>query len=205
MLKDILIKCFTLTGRDDLAIRLSGYNKILDITDQDLLKEVQSLISHFNFVSHSTFEHYLEFEKSNLVSSNDNRQIDYSKLSSSPVFIKGVEDENYKKVNYTAKTEFLLVPMANTAYYVIYNAIPDEVTELTSDTSHLSSLTEKIIIFGTVSGYLASKGKFAESEYFEKKFFNEAFKIKSKRERRLKSTFCLWEKLLNFIIFTILI
>ena len=191
MLKDILIKCFTLAGRDDIVSKISSCTKLSDIENGDTLREVQAMIGHFNFVTHSTFEHYLELEKCNLVSSNSSFQIDYGKLESSPILIKRVEDENYKSVRYSVKTEFVQVPRANTSYFVTYNSVPDEVLEMCDDTSFLSKTTEKIIIFATVSQYLATKGKFSESEYFEKKFFDEAFKIKSKKERRLKSTFCL--------------
>ena len=191
MLKDVLIKCFTLAGREDIVSKLGACSEIFDLTDTGTINEINSLINHYNFVTHSTFEHYLELEKRELIQSNEKAEIVYSSLSETPVLIKNVENENSRTVRAMIKTNCIIVPKPNCFYYVVYNAIPKEAKSLSDDTSYLSRLTEKIVILGTVSQYLACKGKLIESEYFEKKFFEEAFKIKSKKERRIKSTFCL--------------
>ena len=191
MLKDVLIKCFTLAGREDLVTRLRIYSELSDMNDPSAINEINSLINHYNFVTHSTFEHYLELEKRELVQSNEKGEILYSSLLETPVLIKKVEDESEKQVSVMVKTNCIAVSKANSSYFVTYNAIPSEAKQLSDDTSYLSRLTEKIVILGTVSQYFACKGKLVESEYFEKKFFDEAFKIKSRKERRIKSTFCL--------------
>lgn len=205
MLKNLLIKCAMVCGRSDIADEIKNNLKLDDISDRAIKSEIVNLIDLYNFVASSLFEFYIELERCDVVSSDADKKIDYSRLSRTPIKIKFVTDENHKNINHSVKTEYIKINNANTVVEVTYNYLPDKVVGFSDDISYLSTNLEKTIIYGIVSEFFAGKGKLTESEFFERKFLTSAFNLKSKRERRLKSTFSLWEKLLNIITTMILI
>ena len=78
---------------------------------------------------------------------------------------------------------------SNKTYFVNYKYLPPEISTLDSELK-ISDTLKKILCYGVVSEFLASKNLFNESEFWKTKFLNEIFKVRNKRERRFKSTFC---------------
>ena len=53
------------------------------------------------------------------------------------------------------------------------------------------TIIKKVICYGIVSEAFACKNLFNESEFWKNKFLFEIFKLKTQKERRVKSTFTL--------------
>ena len=60
MLKNILIKCLNLIGREDIILELEKYDSVNEIESADIKNEVIKLINTYNFVVSAIFENYIE-------------------------------------------------------------------------------------------------------------------------------------------------
>ena len=206
MFKNLLIKCCNLIGRDDIVEELKNANLIEDIVKNDIKNDIFKLISYYNYTVTSIFENYLKLEFYEKINSNYQSQIEYFFFTFRPIKIISVKDENMINQHFLVKPTFLQVNCPNKPYFVTYNYTPKEIKDLSDNIILPKIICEKTLCYGVVSEFLASKGKFEESEFFNNKFLFEIFKVKTRKERRLKSTFCLWLiPLLKVIIFMILI
>ena len=77
MIKNLLIKCCGLIGRDDLAEELKNANFISDIVKNDAKNDIIKLISFFNFIISSIFENYISLEFCEKVTSDAVCEIDF--------------------------------------------------------------------------------------------------------------------------------
>lgn len=191
MFKNLLIKCCNLIGRDDITSAIKSVSKIEDIIDNDIKNDVLKLMSYYNYVVSSVFENYLNIEHTEKVTSNSSSQIEYFVLSYIPVKILKLEDENFTNISFISKPGFLITNAPNKEYYITYRMVPPKINSLAENIVLPKPLNEKIICLGVASEFLISKGKFDEGEYLNNKFLYEIFKVKTHKERRLKSTFCL--------------
>lgn len=191
MLKNILIKCANLLGRDDISTELNKSNKLNEITDNSVKNEIEKLICFYNFVTSLTFETYLNLTFTEKIHSDLNSKIEFYKFSKQPIKIIKIEKDNGEFVKFVSKSSFILTGVSNEPLNITYNFLPDDVKDFDENINYLDLKTMKILCYGIVSEFLASKGKYSESEFWNNKFLFELFKIKNNKERRLKSTFCL--------------
>lgn len=193
MLKNLLIKCASMSGREDLVSKIEQATSLADISSE-FKNDVKLLIDCFNGVMSKTFEFYLELYTSENIVSNAEKQIVYSNFSKTPIRIESVEDENKNPVSNVIRCYYIEVPKANEKYVVNYRYIPKFIRDFSDDISYIDSRLETVFCYGIVSEFFASKGNYTESEFYEKKFLTSLFNLKTKKERRLKSTFSLWER-----------
>lgn len=195
MLKDILKKVTTLLGRNDLTSELEKQDDFTKISSESIKRDIINLITHFNFIMSSIFEHYLDLEYCDRVASNSDCQISYNMFSFKPTKILKVEDESFYNFDFVAKCDYLRVCSPNKLFLVTYKFVPPPIQNLSDEVSFLNEQRERALCFGTASEFLCANGKFSEAKFWSDKMFSELFKIKTKKERLLKSTFCLWKKL----------
>ena len=112
-------------------------------------------------------------------------------MSKFPVKVIKVEDENGVKMDFYSTPNYIKVNSSNKLCFVTYKFLPLEVKDLSGKIIENSSINHRILCYGMIAEYFAGKGKLSESEFWNKKFTQELFNLKSKKERRLKSTFCL--------------
>lgn len=191
MIKNLLIKCCGLINRDDLITELKNANSIEDIVKNDVKTEIIKLISYFNFVITSLFENYIKLEYCEKVTSDSMCEIDYELLTYRPIEILKVEDAVSTPAEYIVKPNFILTRCAKKDFFVTYKYTPHKVHDINENFIMPKGLNDKIITYGIISEFLASKGKFQESEFFSDKFMYEIFKLKTGKEKKLRKTFCI--------------
>jgi len=191
MLKNILINCANLIGRDDIVLELKKYEKLSDFNDENIKNDISKLLCFYNFITNSIYENYLDLVFCEKIMSDSKSSIDYFKFSKNPIKIIKVENENFKPIFFDVKPNCIITNYPNKLLYISYKFLPDAVNDLTDDISYLDRRLIRIVAYGIVSEFLASNGKISESESWNKKFLFELFKLKNNKERRLKSTFCL--------------
>lgn len=191
MLKNFLIKCAMLLNRDDIIVALQNTNDISDIENEQIRNDILRLINYFNYTFSSLCENYLEITHTQPISSDSNKNIYYYKFDFAPLKILYIYDEFNNVVNFKIYSDHILLSESNKTYFVNYKYLPPEISTLDSELK-ISDILKKILCYGVVSEFLASKNLFNESEFWKTKFLNEIFKVRNKRERRFKSTFCKW-------------
>ena len=193
MLKHLLIKTAEIINRNDIISCLKTTNSIDEISDSSLQNEICKLINFYNFTVSSIYENYLDLTFTEKVKSDSEKKIHYYKFSHEPIKILYLSDESKKYIPFLISTNHFIAPSANQTYDVTYKTIPCEVNDLSDETNLPKSINTKILCFAIASEYLASKGLFDESSYWKNKFMFELFKLKTKKEKRLKPTFILWQ------------
>ncbi len=191
MLKNILIKCAELLNRNDIVKSLKSIDKIDSILDETLKSDVYRLINYFNFTSNTMFENYFDLTHSEQLSSNSSNIINYSSFSYTPVKILSVKDTNGNENVATVLSTHILTHKARATYTISYAYIPHELKNLTDELEFPERLS-KIICYGVVSEFFACKNCYEQSEFWKNRFMYEIFKFKTRKERRVKSTFKLW-------------
>ena len=188
MLKNILIKCAELLNRNDIVKSLKSVDKIDSILDETLKSDVYRLINYFNFTSNTLFENYFDLTHSEQLSSNGSNIINYSNFSYTPVKILSVKDTIGNENVATVLSTHILTNMARANYVIVYAYIPHELKNLSDEIEFPERLT-KIICYGVVSEFFACKNCYDQSEFWKNKFMYEIFKFKTRKERRVRSTF----------------
>ena len=122
------------------------------------------------------------------VKSDSSNIIHYHNLQFTPVRILDVYDDFGNHNVATVLTAHILTNKSKSNFTVVYSYLPNELKNLT-DELQFSDKLAKVISFGVVSEFFACKNMFDESEFWKNKFMFEIFKLKTKKERRLKSTF----------------
>ena len=188
MIKNILIKCAELTNRDDIVDELKAVSNVDEINNKNIQNDIYRLISYYNFIVSNLFENYFEMKNVEVVLSNENGDIFYDNLIYAPININSVKNGN-KDFSYEIHTTKISTSLPNELFEINYNYKPKEACNLTDKLNIPSFLSERIVCYGVVSEFLASKDQFDKSEFWKNKFLYEIFKIKVKKERRFKSTF----------------
>ena len=201
MVKDIINKLARMCNRNDIIFEIESKNSVSSIQDAGVKSDVLFFIELYNEVSKITFETYIELKKKDILCSNTKCEIPYYAFEFMPIKILAVESEKREKVDFEVGATSLKLNSPNLSCVVTYCYSPCEVSDLNDETGY-SEIFENLIISGVLSKYFMAKGRITESKKFEEIFLKESFLLNSKRERRLKSTFCLWT--INFITFATL-
>lgn len=191
MIKNILIKCAELVNREDIVSSLKSANTINEIKNNSTQSDVIRLLSYYNFIIESIFENYISIEKFEKLTSDENNRIYYSDFENTPVKIKSVLNTAKHKTHYSIQSTFITTNAQNSEFFINYSYTPNEIKDLNDEINYPKIFSDKIICYGIVSEFLASKDQFEKSEYWKNRFLYELFKFKTKKERRLKSTFTL--------------
>lgn len=192
MIKQILIKCTHLVNRDDIMSALKNASTINDISNTSIQNDIIRLISYYNFVVDSIFENYIKLEESETLYSDENNRIYFSNLKYKPVKINNVLNSSNSNTIYSIHTNFISTNASNSEYKIIYNYAPNNIKDINESINIPVFFNEKIVCYGVVSEFLASKDQYEKSEFWKNKFLYELFKFKTKKERRLKPTFYRW-------------
>ncbi len=192
MFKDFLKKCASVLNRDDIYDELSSKTELSEIANQQIQNDIVRLINYYNFILKAVCEDYIELVETETIFSNNEGRFYYSNLTFEPVKILNVYDINLNEIRFIPYPEFIDLYKANETYMVKYKYLPKDIVDLNSniETKATKAIPDKLLIYGIVSEFLASKNKYNESEYWKNKFMYELFKYKLKKGRRLKSTFC---------------
>lgn len=189
MIKQVLIKCAELVNRDDILTALKNSDSIDDITNSSLQNEVTRLIKYYNFVIHNIYENYLQSEELETLTSDENNRIYFSNFKRTPVRILTVRTTTNQNTLYKIQSNFISTNAAFCNYDIEYYYTPNDIKDLNEEISVPYNLSKKTICYGIVSEFLASKDQFEKSEYWKNKFLYDLFKIKTKKERKIKLTF----------------
>ena len=189
MLKNILIKCTELLGRDDLSETLRKFDNVDNIDDQNNQNDVLRLINLFNYTTNYICENYLDLSFSENFKTDSEGKIYFYNFYFAPIRILSVVSKFGKRVVYEITPNYLALKSANSDFFVTYKYTPNECKNLSDKPELPRNFNIEIICYGIVGEFLAAKGQYSESEFWKKKFLNRLFKSKIQRERRLKSTF----------------
>lgn len=191
MLKDIIKRCAYLLNRTDIYDELDSAETLSDLETSDVKSEILKLIELFNIVSSTVFENYLGLLFCEKLLSNSESKISFERFSKTPVKVKKVETESGQKINFSSEVFAIKVSEPKKLYNVTYRFVPSKIYELDSSTSFLPEIYQDIICYAIMGEFLASISKYDESTYWRERFSSEIFEINSKKERRVKSTYCL--------------
>lgn len=192
MLKNILIKCAELLNRNDMVKVLKTQTDIAKVSDESLQADLYRLVNYFNFTTSTLFENYFDLSRAETLSSDSNNIIHYHNFSFTPVKILSVKDSLGNENVATVLSAHILTNKPKSKYQVTYCYLPAELNNLTDSLENFHERLSKVISFGIVSEFFACKNMYQESEFWKNRFLFELFKFKTKKERRLKSTFSLW-------------
>ena len=191
MLKNILIKCAEILNRNDMVKCLKSQTDIAKVADETLQSDLYRLIHYFNFTTNTLFENYFNLTTSQELSADSSNIIYYHDFEYTPVKILSVTDAFGNQNVATVLTAHILTNKPNSKYSIVYSYLPAELTNLTDELQFPTEKLSKIICYGVVSEFFACKNMYQESEFWKNRFLFEIFKLKTKKERRVKSTFSL--------------
>ena len=200
MLKNIFIKCSELLNRNDIIQELKKSNSVDDISNAQIQSDVLKMTSYYNYVVSSIFSEYIDLTFNENLISDENNKIHYFNFSYNPLKILLVTDHSHKPVCANIFTGYILTNAPNKTFNVTYKYIPEEITEFSAELNIPKHLI-KIVCYGIVSEFLACKNLYNESEFWKNKFMFELFKHKTQKDRRIKSTFRIWNNKLNLFCF----
>lgn len=192
MIKEILIKSCEILNRNDIIQTLKSVNKTEEISNEQIQSEVYKLLSYYNFVASSIFQNYFELTFTDTLMSDEYNKIQYYNLSFEPLKILSIYDEKHNPLSARVFSGYILTNSANKTYKITYTYLPEDIKDIDCVSELPKIINKKIICYGVVSEYLASKNLFNESEFWKNKFMYEIFKLKTHKERKWKSTFSLW-------------
>lgn len=189
MLKNILIKTSELVNRDDIITALKDADSLENIENSNISIEISKMISYLNYILNDIFENYIFLEKEETVTADDNGEIYYSNLSKQPVKIISVKSSQNTNLFYSIHSTYISTNFPNQTLNINYYYTPNEISNFDDKIELPINLNYKTICYGIASEFLASKDQFEKSEFWKTKYLYEIFKLKIKKERRLKSTF----------------
>jgi hypothetical protein len=190
MLKDILKKCASLLNRDDILSAIYSSSQVSEIENNQIQNDVSRLISYYNFITKTLCEDYFDLICTEDMVSDESGKLYYSNFKHTPIQILNVVNNENNPQKYISYPEYIITESPEKSFCVTYKYLPEDKNNLCDEIEFGLKLPEKIVIYGMASEFLASKNQFNESEFWKNKFMFEIFKIKTKKERRLKSTFC---------------
>ena len=122
--------------------------------------------------------------------SNDiTKMISYSNFQSTPTKIISVKTISNFNTLFSINSTFITTNAPNQTYLINYNYLPNELKNFDDCLEIPFGFNIKIICYGIASEFLASKDQYDKSEFWKNRYLYEIFKLKIKKERRLKSTF----------------
>lgn len=185
MIKNIFLNCAQLLDRDDLYDEIKISNTIDDIKEKHIQSDVLKLISYYNFITNLIYENYVELVREDDFISNSDKKIYFNGFLFRPVKVISVKSTSHDEY-FQIFSDYIIVLKSNARYKVRYRYIPDNVRDLNDEIYFKGIVSDQIICEGIVSQFLASKARFNESEYWHDKFMSDLFKLKCKKDRRLK-------------------
>ena len=189
MLKNLLIKTAELINRDDISSSLKKINSIDEINNENLSNDITKMISYCNYILNDIFENYIFLNKTQELNSDENNRIYYSKFQSTPTKIISVKTTSNQNTLFSINSTFLTTNAPNQSFLINYNYLQNELKNLNDCLELPINLNIKTICYGISSEFLASKDQYDKSDFWKNRYLYEIFKLKIKKERRLKSTF----------------
>lgn len=189
MLREILIKTCEILNKQDIIYELKNNDSVENITNTQLQSDVYKLISFYNFIVQSIFQNYIDMTHTENIISDENNRIEFYNLSYEPIEIISVSDDNRSHCCANVFCNYILTNQSNKKYTITYKYLPEELHDINDKLNIPKLLLKRIICYGIASEYFASKNLFKESDYWKNYFMYEIFKLKTHKERRLKSTF----------------
>ena len=190
MLKEIIKKCASLIGRDDIIVELEKKSFIDEIENPNLRFDIIRFMHYFNTISSGVFESHLKLEFCEKIASNSVGGISFNRFSRKVVKVLKIQDENGREINFTTSPFAVITNFNNRLFTVTYNYVPNRVNDLSDYVEEFPIDYETILCYGMIMEFLSSAGKYSESEFWRDKFCLLLFNLDSKRERRVKSTYC---------------
>ena len=154
-----------------------------------MANDIYKMISYTNYILSDIFENYIYLNKDEEAISDENNRIYYSNLELTPTKILSVKTTNNINTLFSINATFISTNAPNQSFIINYNYIPNELKNLEDYIDFPLALNLKILCYGIASEYLASKDQFQKSEFWKNRYLYEIFKLKIKKERRIKSTF----------------
>jgi hypothetical protein len=191
MLKNILIKCAEMLNRNDMVKILKTQTDVSKIVDESLQADIYRLINYFNFSTTTLFENYFELSRAETLTSDSNNIIQYHNFSFTPIKILSIIDSLGNENAATVLSAHILTNKPKSKYKITYCYVPAELKNLSDELEPFHERLSKIICFSVVSEFFACKNMYDQSNFWKNRFLFEVFKLKTKKERRLKSTFSL--------------
>ena len=189
MLKDIIVRCAETLNRNDIIKALKGVSSIDEIVDEQIQSDVIKIISYYNYISNAVFQEYIDLIATETITSDENNKIQYYDFKFHPIKVLSITDSIGANNCANVFSGYILTNAANKEFTVTYKYLPPEAHDLNEDVLLDKKINKRIISFGIASEYYASKNLFNESEFWKDKFLYEIFKLKTHKERRLKSNF----------------
>ena len=187
MLKDILIKSAELLNRDDIINEINNPSQSENLI---LKNDIHRLVSYFNYTIQFLCEKFFPLETIDIICSDKNRKIYYNSFSFEPIKIVSIESDN-RLYNFSEHSTYITTPTQDKIYKIKYNYLPSNITNLDENYSLPNNINKKIICYGIVSEFLASKNQYEESTYWYNKYMFEIYKSKTNSNKRMKATFTL--------------
>ena len=150
--------------------------------------DVSKLLSYYNFINDLIFENYVDLVRIDDFVSGSDKKIYYNNFLFKPKKIINAKSGSVSEC-FQIFSDYILVKKANVKYSIEYKFIPDSARDLNDNAFFNHHINPQIVSEGIISQFLASKGKYNESEFWHNKFMLNLFKIKCKKDRRLKPVF----------------
>lgn len=198
MIKDVILNCAQLLDRDDLVDELNKIESIDEISEKYVQNDISKLLSYYNFIARLICESYIDLVREDEFISNSDKKIYFNNFLFKPIKILSAKSGNLKEY-FQIFSDYIVVLKANARYKIEYKYVLDEAKDLNDSNCFCGILNKHILCEGIASQFLASKGRFNESEYWHNKFMCDLFKYKCKKDRRIKPSFIIWNKFIKII------
>ena len=190
MLKEIIKKCANLIGRDDIVLEIENKNSIEEIEDNNLRYEVIRFMHYYNTISSGVFEKHLKLEFCENIASNSVGELSFNRFSRKVVKVLNIQDENGREIKFSTSPFSVITDYKNCLFKVTYNYVPNRANDLNDFIEDIPLEYETVLCYGIIMEFLSSVGKYSESIFWRDKFCLLLFNLDSKKERRVKSTYC---------------
>jgi len=183
MTKEILKLSATLLGLDDVVTFLNQSSN--ETPNNQVLEKINELIVFTNYVIREVTKEYYPLSYCETISSDNQCQIYFNKLSKNAIAIKDIKNNSDLSVTFNLYPEFIKVGSPNSKYTILYNYVPECIQNYSQQFSLPLGLDYFIICYGVASEYALSKLLYSEADMWESKFKNALENIKSRvGERR---------------------
>ena len=190
MLKEIIKKCANLIGRDDIFIEIENKNSIEEIEDINLKYEVIRFIHYYNTISSGVFERCLKLEFCENIASNSQGELPFNRFSKRVVKVLKIQNERGREVKFSTSPFSVTTDSKNYLFKVTYNYTLSRANDLCDYVEDIPLDYETVLCYGIIMEFFSSIGKYKESDFWRDKFCTLLFNMDSKKERRVKSTYC---------------
>lgn len=170
--KNIVKKVLIMIQNDSLADKISQESYTLTTDEQ---KEIDLIINSINLTQQNIATKYYSLIDVVKVT-NSTGEIKYSDITSQHIYnILSVKNAKNANLKYVLKPTSIVTNVGDNV--IKYSYFPQDVT-INDNLSVLSvKISERAILYGSISEYLFVKGIFDEAEMWEKKFKDEVNQI----------------------------